>query len=302
MALIHPCLLILAALPVTISDTSKWDGFLTGKGGYKWLPNCEFAGFDIGHKSIEQEKCGPICLATSHSKGCNAFSWQSGWCHLKLIPAHSLSLKPTTGGSCGFLPWEFEDKEIFEDVEDITGIEWEDNGDTWVSGPEEVIEDITVQAKQIKCAYIKNLAFDEYLFAADHTYDENSRPVFTWRSKREGHPRNWSSTQGLWILEEEDNELLFASDCRFAQYERQVFTWRNPTRYDHGHLHWQLEDAMDNTFYIKNRMFGEYLYAVEDALSFDPVRRQVHTWTQSRDVSAWAGVGNWVVETTTCPK
>lgn len=294
MALLHPCLLILVALPVTFS---KWEDYITGKGGIKWLPNCEFPGFDIVQKEMTQEKCGQFCIATTHTNGCNAFSWQSGWCYLKKIPGHSLSRQPTTGGSCGVLPWEFEDGDPSDTGQDSSGIK----------------SNITDQPRQIQCAYIKNVGFDEYLFAADNTYDENSRPVFTWRSKREGHPRDWSSTQGLWILEEGSpknvysiknayrQELLYASDCRFAQYERQVFTWRNPTRYDHGHLHWQLEAASVNTFYIKNRMFDEYLYAVEDALSFDPVRRKVHTWTQSRDVSAWAGVGSWVVETTMCP-
>lgn len=157
--------------------------------------------------------------------------------------------------------------------------------------------------------YIKNVAFNEYLFAADQVYDGNNRAIFTWRSRR-GHPRKWSTTQGLWILEGGQKnvysiknayhqELLFASDCRYVQFQRHVFTWRNPARFAHGHLHWQLEPVTGDTVYIKNRMFDEYLYAV--ALTFDPNRRDVYTWTQSLDISTWAGVGDWIVESTTCP-
>lgn len=119
MALLHPCLLILVALPVTFS---KWEDYITGKGGIKWLPNCEFPGFDIVQKEMTQEKCGQFCIATTHTNGCNAFSWQSGWCYLKKIPGHSLSRQPTTGGSCGVLPWEFEDGDPSDTGQDSSGI------------------------------------------------------------------------------------------------------------------------------------------------------------------------------------
>lgn len=170
MALIHFCLLIFAALTIMFFDRAhtKWENYFTGKGGVKWRYLCDFPGYDVGRKEIIQEKCSQICLATSDSNGCNAFSWQNGWCYLKKIPAHSLSRKRTISGRCGVLPWKFENNEDVESVEE--GDDSDGNGITWIPdlsdlpdlvekggcwgdrGPNGVEDDVIEQPPQMKCA------------------------------------------------------------------------------------------------------------------------------------------------------
>ncbi|XP_046439002.1 uncharacterized protein LOC124190421 [Daphnia pulex] len=85
----------------------------TTRDGIKWLPDCDFPGYDIKYEYIGGRcshcKCSDICTDTS---GCNAFSWMDGWCYLKNLPAAALKRSPSTssggGCGCGFLPWEFE--------------------------------------------------------------------------------------------------------------------------------------------------------------------------------------------------
>lgn len=83
----------------------------TTSDGIKWLPDCDFPGYDIKYEYIGGRcshcKCSDLCTDTS---GCNAFSWMDGWCYLKNLPAAALKRSPPTssGGGCGFLPWEFE--------------------------------------------------------------------------------------------------------------------------------------------------------------------------------------------------
>ncbi|EFX81344.1 hypothetical protein DAPPUDRAFT_303454 [Daphnia pulex] len=82
----------------------QWAEWNTIGGGVKWLANCDFPGFDIRFEHIPVELCAKTCIDSS---GCNAFSWNDGWCYLKNIPATSLRRVPSPRGSCGFLPWEF---------------------------------------------------------------------------------------------------------------------------------------------------------------------------------------------------
>ncbi|EFX81343.1 hypothetical protein DAPPUDRAFT_102345 [Daphnia pulex] len=89
----------------------KQNEWKTTREGIKWLPNCDFPGYDIKYENIGGRcshcKCSDLCTDTS---GCNAFSWMDGWCYLKNLPAAALKRSPSNGGGCGcgFLPWEFE--------------------------------------------------------------------------------------------------------------------------------------------------------------------------------------------------
>lgn len=64
-----------------------------------------------------------------------------------------------------------------------------------------------------KCVYLKNVEFDEYLYAAQTSYafDESNNRVFTWKKKSDGHPSNWGNVwgiankdQGKWLLVKEN--------------------------------------------------------------------------------------------------
>jgi hypothetical protein len=95
-------------VPVTYA---KWDDYNPGSGGIKWLPNCDYPGFDIASEPITAEQCGRACIDTV---GCNAFSWHDGWCFLKRKPVNVHRSPLLVGGRCGFLPWEFDETSIIQ--------------------------------------------------------------------------------------------------------------------------------------------------------------------------------------------
>lgn len=95
-------------VPVTYA---KWDDYNPGSGGIKWLPNCDYPGFDIASQPITAEQCGRACIDTV---GCNAFSWHDGWCFLKRKPVNVHRSPLLVGGRCGFLPWEFDETSIIQ--------------------------------------------------------------------------------------------------------------------------------------------------------------------------------------------
>ena len=81
----------------------RWDSWLTGYGGTKWLFNCDFPGNDIDNQVMGGEQCGNVC---NLKEGCNHFSYHFGKCWYKSAPISSLVKKNAQGGVCGVLPWK----------------------------------------------------------------------------------------------------------------------------------------------------------------------------------------------------
>ncbi len=104
------CVMVTAVMLIPVTY-AKWDDYNPGAGGIKWLPNCDYPGFDIASQPITAEQCGRACIDTV---GCNAFSWHDGWCFLKRKPVNVHRSPLLVGGRCGFLPWEFDETPIFQ--------------------------------------------------------------------------------------------------------------------------------------------------------------------------------------------
>ncbi len=81
----------------------RWDSWLTGYGGTKWLFNCDFPGNDIGNQELGGEQCGNVC---NLKEGCNHFSYHFGKCWYKSASISSLVKRNAQGGVCGVLPWK----------------------------------------------------------------------------------------------------------------------------------------------------------------------------------------------------
>lgn len=82
------------------------EGWNTGDGGVKWLPNCDFPGSDIIQLRTTGEQCGRTCINYYYYK-CNAFTHKDGVCYLKRIPASQSPSRCPSCSVCGFLPWQF---------------------------------------------------------------------------------------------------------------------------------------------------------------------------------------------------
>jgi hypothetical protein len=111
---LYPLFIVMFVIWIPIA-AAKWDDYNPGAGGIKWLPNCDYPGFDIASQPITEKLCGRTCIDTI---GCNAFSWHDGWCFLKKITA-DIGRSPLTGGRCGVLPWEFDETSASQIIQPI---------------------------------------------------------------------------------------------------------------------------------------------------------------------------------------
>ncbi|MCA7010493.1 ankyrin repeat domain-containing protein [Wolbachia endosymbiont of Tribolium confusum] len=140
---------------------------------------------------------------------------------------------------------------------------------------------------------IKNVKYDEYLYAASYApYDGYRRSVFTWHTKGQaGGQSQWKielDGSNYHIKNVQYGEYLYAADSyKYDDYRRYVFTWHTKRRAG-GQSQWKIELDGDNC-HIKNVQYDEYLYAA-DSYKYDSYRRYVFTWhTQDRvgDQSRW---------------
>lgn len=141
---------------------------------------------------------------------------------------------------------------------------------------------------------IRNVYYNEYLYAPGYGYDSKRRHVFTWI------PGGINSNQRRWILQKQNDyyyiknvehpEYLFADySYNYDNNRRRVFTWM-PGRAD-GDSVWQFERNGDY-MYIKNVQQSEYLYAAGNYFNYDKDRRSVFTWIPGEKVTN----GVWSIE------
>ena len=156
--------------------------------------------------------------------------------------------------------------------------------------------------------YIKSVKYGEYLLAgSDKTsYDGSRRRVFAWRRKP-SEPGDWNG-QGDWLLERLHdggytmkstffNEFLYAAASSYAidGQRRSVFTWKTVGPVDQwldgrDKGVWLLEPIGDNTFRIRNKSYGEYLYAAANDLAYSDQLGSVFTWNDATcPVDQWSG-------------
>lgn len=81
------------------------------------------------------------------------------------------------------------------------------------AAPSLSLESLLKVSNGVKCVYLKNVEYDEYLYAAwpNAAYD-SKHDVFTWRKKSDGPASNWGNAwgiknkdQGKWLLVKEDS-------------------------------------------------------------------------------------------------
>lgn len=168
------------------------------------------------------------------------------------------------------------------------------------------------------CAYIKNIRFDEYLYAPD-TIDLQ---VFTRRDKSLGHPCTWGKqspiaqpveNEALWriapykkgtsMIQTVSGRLryLYANTTNPSNSRRVMGLSENPQS---DNMEWIIKPDIGDAGLIrrlKNKAFNEYFYAADEDWVYDEKLRNVFTWVGANDVENWDGQGDWIFEYAPCP-
>lgn len=191
-----------------------------------------------------------------------------------------------------------------------------------------------------RCVYIKNVHFNEYLYASSSVGPTSKRVrIFTWMKKTDGHPSNWATSwgpkytdQAVWLLKQQidcdecfridtvyfktGTETLFSVANTDPEYKsgrprRPVYAYHVADvefpAHEGEHI-WRLEavpDGRAGQVRIQSKSIGkatgEYLYAVGDGETYDKDRRSVFTWSSKEDSEAFSEQGEWLLEKATCP-
>lgn len=126
---------------------------------------------------------------------------------------------------------------------------------------------------------IKNMYYNENLYAAGFPFNENRRYVFT--------PRLTNEVAKVWVLEPQQGNFFYIKNTKYNEYlyavmnnynydseRRRVFTWMPGNAFSQSE--WYLEPENDY-YYIRNRLFNEYLFA-DSTRNYDKYNRYVFTW------------------------
>jgi hypothetical protein len=113
MSLVYLCIGMTASLSMfqlvnTENVLTDWN---TSDDGFKWRPNCDFPGHDIGRITITtatREECGRLCIANPE---CSHFTFEHlENCYMKKAPSMTVrrDFDYESIRICGFIPWRFD--------------------------------------------------------------------------------------------------------------------------------------------------------------------------------------------------
>lgn len=150
---------------------------------------------------------------------------------------------------------------------------------------------------------LKNTYFNNYMYATDHgrKSDLEQRNVFAWGPGHRVFAGTWqfetNDGKNFYIRSEQYNEYLYAASFFWDRFyrpsekeRRHVFTWKRKSIPEHAI--WLIIPSSSDTIELKNKYYGEYLYAASLKyfdLDLRGDRRFVFTWTQGNSVreSSW---------------
>lgn len=135
---------------------------------------------------------------------------------------------------------------------------------------------------------------NKYFYAATNgmAFDSDRRNVYVWRESFVTHDdQKWQfytfdGGKTFVIRNKHFNEHLYAASYKpYSDERRRVFTWRDEsTDYTDTRNFWVLEVSSSSQIRIKNKHFGEYLYA---DMENDSNRMVVNTYRKGNKAFYW---------------